>query len=111
VKSSSIKATFLTRFYLVRRGCIKVTQTQPGGELVLTYLARKIRSANRVIAQRQADRDLHGAGSRRSRENREGAFRIPDALLRRIQKPMEKRATNGSQRPQRRGPPRRALIK
>ena len=27
-------------FYLVRRGCIKVTQTQPGGDLVLTYLGQ-----------------------------------------------------------------------
>ena len=27
-------------FYLVRRGCIKVTQLQPGGELVLTYLGQ-----------------------------------------------------------------------
>ncbi|MEI6235286.1 MAG: cyclic nucleotide-binding domain-containing protein, partial [Planctomycetota bacterium] len=27
-------------FYLVRRGCVKVSQTQPGGELVLTYLGQ-----------------------------------------------------------------------
>ena len=27
-------------FYLIRHGCVKVSQTQPGGELVLTYLGQ-----------------------------------------------------------------------